>query len=352
MRGIEAKLNHGVVLVVDNDAGRRAAIADTVIAAFVSPVIQQCAWLDHLRPRVGLHADLAILTPERQTPGEPDALVDILRTFSATPTIVLTDPAEPQRAVNAVLEGASDALVMEPSYLQLLPSHMKRAMTRAHFQNVLDRRSESTTSYAGTRTLDTLHQTRQENTRLRSRLVTLRAAALLDPLTGLANRRALDSHLSRLWDAATLCDTDVSCLVVDVDNFKRLNDTHGHALGDRVLTLVAMILLEQCRQDDIAARMGGDEFVVLLPGASTEQAEQVASRIQHGFHAALPRLNIADPCTLSIGVASRKRNLPARAEDLIVHADEAMYIAKRAGKNRVELGVRTGAPAPRLASAG
>lgn len=155
--------------------------------------------------------------------------------------------------------------------------------------------------------------------------------ALTDSLTGLNNRHALEqtlaqdlARLGRVWGP-------YSVLFCDLDHFKRVNDTFGHAAGDQILQQVAAILRQRLRRGDFAARCGGDEFVVLLPDASAQQAGVVAEDIRQRV------ANATTPCriTVSIGVASPVRgDLDPRR--LLDTADAAMYIAKRSGRDRVE----------------
>lgn len=374
MDRIEAKLTPSVVVIVDDDAARASRVGAAIRAWFGTPVVKVRCWREQLGEHADVLADLAILTPNVQIGDNPDPIPSALAEFAQVPTIVLTAACESQRAVNAVLEGASDAMVMEPSYLESLPARIRRTLARGQFQNTRDRRDTAIT--------ESLKRSKQENKRLRDKLGHVQTAAMLDPLTGLGNRRLLDQRLSRLWDLAVLSDSELSCLVIDIDNFKWVNDSLGHAAGDRLLMLTAKVLLDQCRQDDVAARTGGDEFVVLLHDASAEQAQQVAQRIRTqfekesrqffgGFARPVERAieRASDPglvvesvklhttksralATISVGGASRKLNRPSAAHDLVAHADEAMYAAKRAGKNRVELCVRCGVGGVRWAAAG
>ncbi|MBC7773583.1 MAG: diguanylate cyclase [Pyrinomonadaceae bacterium] len=370
MDRIEAKLTPSVVVIVDDDAARASLVGGALRSWFGTSVVQVRTWREQLSEQSPVLADLVILTPNLQVGDSPDPVAATLAQLSHVPTIVLAAACESQRAVNAVLDGASDAMVMEPSYLERLPARIRRTLSRERFQNVGDRRDTVIT--------ESLRRSKQENKRLRDRLGHVQTAAMLDPLTGLGNRRLFDQRLAQLWEIAQAADSELSCLLIDIDNFKSVNDTAGHAAGDRLLVLTAKVLLDQCRQDDVATRTGGDEFVVLLHGASAEQAQQVANRIRTQFEKETRELLSAsaqsvertiDPrcggkrvtlhttrsramATISVGGASRKLNRPSNAQDLVEQADEAMYAAKRAGKNRVELCIRSGASGVRWAAAG
>jgi diguanylate cyclase (GGDEF)-like protein len=172
----------------------------------------------------------------------------------------------------------------------------------------------------------------------------LQAISLTDRLTGVANRRAYDSRLNELWELSQERREPLSAVMVDVDHFKRLNDTYGHAYGDRVLQRIASLLEQSLREeDDFVARFGGEEFVVLLPNALPESAMKVAERIrtlvQVAGSPALQRdINAATQeiwATVSCGVATAWPSHGYESARLIADADAAMYRAKREGRNRV-----------------
>lgn len=166
----------------------------------------------------------------------------------------------------------------------------------------------------------------------------LRAAlaeeAVRDPLTGLHNRRHLDRVLVADLAGAT-AQRPVSVLVLDVDHFKAVNDGYGHATGDRVLQAVARVLTGAARADDTVARLGGEEFVVVLPGAGRREAAERAEVIRRRC-AALPQDGPAGTpaVTVSVGVAEAPDD-GADPAGLLARADEAVYAAKAAGRDRV-----------------
>jgi diguanylate cyclase (GGDEF)-like protein len=159
---------------------------------------------------------------------------------------------------------------------------------------------------------------------LRRRLEALGHEAETDPLTGLANRRALDRALERQAGRA------VAALVVDIDHFKLVNDRHGHGAGDRVLRELAGRLAGSVRDGDLVARSGGEEFVVLLPNGKESAAAMVAHRIVASARARPFALREGElPVTVSVGYSVG----PAGPE-LLRRADEALYAAKAAGRDR------------------
>jgi diguanylate cyclase (GGDEF)-like protein/PAS domain S-box-containing protein len=164
---------------------------------------------------------------------------------------------------------------------------------------------------------------------------TLREQAVRDSLTGLYNRRYLDEMLERELARARRENYPVSVMMIDIDHFKNFNDIHGHQAGDEILKALGALLRNGIRQGDIACRYGGDEFIVIMPGADKADAEQRAEAIHLNFNSL--RINYAgvEMCaTVSIGVAF----YPQHGDDIdqiIKAADSAMYEAKQAGRNRV-----------------
>ena len=172
------------------------------------------------------------------------------------------------------------------------------------------------------------------NLRLRE---ALREMAMVDPLTQLANRRQLDAMLDGEIRELAGQGMAVACLMIDVDHFKRFNDTYGHDAGDAVLREVGAVLQSATREGDFSFRYGGEEFLMLLPGLEPEQAAERAQDIR-GRIAALSLShdgNALGAITASIGVACAPRHCPP--ERLVQTADAALFCAKEGGRNRVEL---------------
>jgi len=154
--------------------------------------------------------------------------------------------------------------------------------------------------------------------------------ATRDALTGLANRRLLEETLDLELARARRESTPLSVVVVDVDHFKDVNDTHGHLVGDEVLREIGAVLDANTKAFDLAARYGGDEFVVLLPGCTRADVEMVAQRLRRAIAAGVQHV----PVSVSAGVATLPDDA-ADGERLLVAADAALYEAKRGGRDRV-----------------
>ncbi|EYD70945.1 diguanylate cyclase [Limimaricola hongkongensis] len=165
-------------------------------------------------------------------------------------------------------------------------------------------------------------------------------AALTDPLTGLWNRRYALPHLARLIAGAQARRRPVGVMLLDIDLFKAVNDTHGHAAGDEVLRQVAARLRDGLRPADLLARIGGEEFLVAMPDTSLDQARSAAERLRHRIREAPFRISeTRGSCrvTVSVGVALGPRGTDpeTEAEALMSRADAALYAAKTTGRNRV-----------------
>ena len=160
-------------------------------------------------------------------------------------------------------------------------------------------------------------------------LAEVKHLATVDGLTGLANRRTFEDALHREVSRAVRSGDDLSLLLVDVDHFKRVNDTYGHPMGDEVLRHVGRVLSSRGRDFDFPARYGGEEFVVILPGCSPDEAIAVAERLRAGIAGTDAPL----PVTASVGVASLHRDA-SDGEALVKAADEALYDAKVQGRDR------------------
>jgi eukaryotic-like serine/threonine-protein kinase len=159
--------------------------------------------------------------------------------------------------------------------------------------------------------------------------------ATRDALTGLYNRRHFFALVSSRAQEAQRQPRPSAAVMVDIDVFKKVNDTYGHAVGDEVIREVAGRLSHCLREEDVICRYGGEEFAVLLSGASAQQADAVAARL-HDAIGARPVDTAAGPLvvTVSVGVTTRRLE-PADTEGLLSSADEALYAAKRAGRNQV-----------------
>jgi two-component system cell cycle response regulator len=174
-------------------------------------------------------------------------------------------------------------------------------------------------------------------TRLKEARDQMEALAMQDGLTGLCNRRAIEAQAQAECSRAARDEQPTSVILLDVDHFKAVNDRYGHQIGDQALRLMADVLARSQRGYDVAGRWGGEEFMLVLPETTLEDAGRVAERVRATVAAAA--LPLSDGTSLevrvSLGVAGTCDSVPPSADALIRQADEALYQAKRAGRNRV-----------------
>ncbi len=176
-----------------------------------------------------------------------------------------------------------------------------------------------------------------EQARLREHAMALDRAAHEDVLTGLHNRRHAEFALPLLVEGARMANQVISVAALDVDHFKKINDSHGHAVGDAVLQQLAQLLRHRLRSADLMARIGGEEFLAVLVGIAPQQAAEICERlrlavVEHDWAAITPGLLVR----ISVGI-SGGAPLQHQGDTLLNRADQALYAAKRGGRNRVHV---------------
>jgi diguanylate cyclase (GGDEF)-like protein len=186
---------------------------------------------------------------------------------------------------------------------------------------------------------ETQRQLLRANRELKRNEATIRELMQTDSLTGVGNRRRLDESLIAEVERSQRYHHSLCLLITDMDHFKDVNDHHGHALGDEVLKRFALLLREHCRQSDLVARFGGEEFVILLPDTSLENAVACAERIRQRLESQ-PLVGRVGRVTASFGVAMLAKQ--EDGADLMRRADQALYRSKKEGRNRVTQSVVSG----------
>ncbi|TSE38064.1 putative diguanylate cyclase YdaM [Tepidimonas fonticaldi] len=181
----------------------------------------------------------------------------------------------------------------------------------------------------------------ESNRQLEAQRAELEALATRDPLTGLLNRREFVRQAEHELARARRLGAPLTLIMLDLDHFKAINDRHGHAVGDEVLRQTARYMAGSTRQTDRVARFGGEEFVLLLPDTSAEQAWHLADKLREGLaRVCIPTLGV--PVTASLGVASVLGTESVTLEAVLHRADQAMYEAKRSGRNRTVVAADAG----------
>jgi diguanylate cyclase (GGDEF)-like protein len=255
-------------------------------------------------------------------------LLEEIRRRCATPVIMVTGENVGHIATEAINKGATDYVVKTGDYLFTIPLVVQKNLTVAKVMRENDRLR---------RQLElALADVRDKNAQLEDSLKRVEEMAATDPLTGLYNRRHFARVIDQLYAEALRYNKDLSCVMIDMDGFKQINDTMGHQVGDALLVLAGKVIGANMRRMDVAARYGGDEFVLLLPHACADEAAGAAQRIREEFRAASETI-VRRPqgVTMSIGIGSLATNRPSGSEQLIAIADAALYGAKQQGRDRI-----------------
>ena len=242
-----------------------------------------------------------------------DVLRDV-RERCSTPVIMVTGENVGETAAEAIRQGATDYVVKVGDYLFTIPLVIEKNLTVA---KIIKEKEE-------------LHRQLEEKNKQ------LEQMAATDALTGVYNRRHFGRVLEQLFAEAQRYDKELACVMIDLDGYKQLNDTYGHQVGDQLLVMAGKVICANMRRMDVAARYGGDEFVLLLPQGTCDEATHAAGRIREEFFAASASLlKRKEGVTMSIGVASLKTCAAVNADQLVNHADQALYQSKAHGRNRV-----------------
>ena len=317
------------LLIIEDDDDQRDLIRETLEDHFGKGTVVAVG-----SRRQAMNEDLSsfdlILTDYNLPDGSGMDLLKDVQARCTTPVIMVTGENVGQIAAEAIRRGATDYVVKVGDYLFTIPLVVEKNLIVAklrHENEALRRDLE--------RALDDV---RQSNTQLQEALRRTEELAATDPLTGLYNRRHFSRVLDQMFAEAGRYGKDLAAVMIDLDGYKQLNDTFGHQLGDELLVAAGKVIGANMRRMDIAARYGGDEFVLLLPHASAEEAAGVVQRIREEFAGASAKvLGRERGVTMSVGVASLHRQRCTNADQLVAAADAALYVAKELGRNRIEI---------------
>ncbi len=244
------------------------------------------------------------------------------------PLLLLGSELEAALMLEAIHAGALDFVIRDETYLQRLPLVVTKSIALGRMRIENHRLHHDLAA--------SLAELAENHRQLQSAVDQLKATARTDELTGLCNRRSLKEALAHAWATSIRHSQPLAFLMIDLDGFKGINDTHGHHRGDELLALTGRVLQANCRQIDLPARYGGDEFCVMMPNTEAHEAVRVARRLMREFHLLVTRCGSwASGVGMSIGIAHSDLGRPAGADQLIRRADEALYAAKAAGKRRL-----------------
>jgi len=297
----------GRILIVEDREQSAQRIAETLGREHEVEVVAQTT--EAIVRAKGGDYDLAIasLSLDRQDGLRFCATLRSLDATRQTPILTIVDEGDLKRLVRALDIGVNDYL-MRPVERSELVARVRTQLRRKRYSD-----------------------------KLRHSLQLSLEMAITDQLTGLFNRRYMSRHLNTLVSNAASTGKPVSFLILDIDFFKQVNDTHGHDCGDEVLREFANRISANVRGIDLACRYGGEEFVVVMPDTDLNFAYMVAERLRQAVADAPFRINVPPgqlPVTISIGVTASE-GVGDTAESLLRRADQALYRAKRDGRNRV-----------------
>lgn len=317
-----------LILLVEGDEELAEIVTITLTGHFRRACVERVETVAALA-EVDLSRFGAVLCAARLPDGTG---LDVLRALSGVradlPVIIVAAEPDVPAALEAVRAGASDVVVLTPGSHIALPLTVEKnlALARTKEEN---RRLQAALG-------DSLDALRAKNEELERAVSSLEAMALTDDLTGLANRRRLTDRLDQMYAQAVRYSSDLACLMIDLDGFKTINDTLGHQRGDELLALAGRIVAGSVRSSDVAARYGGDEFVILLPHTSWSTAATLGARLSAKFQREAGKMGrVGLRCGMSIGVACLGLSAPADGDQLLAQADNALYAAKQAGKSRI-----------------
>lgn len=300
------------ILVVDDDAAVRREMAKDLESAGYRVVMGETGQEALAKVR-DERPDLVIMDVEMPGMGGREAcrIIKANKSFGFIPIILVTARQDMQTKVEGLEMGADDYLV-KPLNLLELTARVKSMLRLKALQDEL---------------MGTNEKLKMVNERLQE-------LSMTDPLTGLYNRLFFHKRIDYEFQRADRYRNPLALLMLDLDHFKQVNDTHGHPFGDYVLKKTAMLLLSSVRQVDIVARYGGEEIVIACPETNMAQAKIVAERIRSAMEKTEFSIDeTSTNVTLSLGIAVCPREDLKNADDLLRAADEALYQAKQAGRN-------------------
>jgi two-component system cell cycle response regulator len=316
------------LLIVEDDADQRELMRETLedhFGAAVS-VVAVGSKADAMAEDLGAF-DLILSDYNLPDATGMDLLAEVRRRCT-TPVIMVTGENVGHIAAQAVRNGATDYIVKIGDYLFTIPLVVEKNLTVAKIKRENEELSLKLEK--------ALQDVCDKNKQLEESLKKVEELAATDPLTGLYNRRHFARVLDQLYAEAQRYEKDLSCVMIDLDNYKHFNDSYGHQVGDELLMLAGKVIAANMRRMDVAARYGGDEFVLLLPHASASEAANVAQRIGADFErASALLLRRKDGVSMSLGIGSISINHPAHADQLVAMADSALYRAKDSGRGRI-----------------
>lgn len=308
------------VLLVDDDATTRAMLEGVLGGALGHSVI--CAGNGHEALAVAVEALPQIVITDWMMPGMSG--LELSRALRATDWgqtiyLIMLTSVESEDEISEAFEAGVDDFLTKPVNIRTLRARLRAAWHYVQLLEAWERDRAQLKQFAAELAIS--------NRRLEH-------AAMTDLLTSLPNRRSGMTSLAKAWSAANRSSQPLSVMVLDVDHFKRVNDTYGHAIGDAVLREVAQALQRSARKDDSVCRLGGEEFLMICQNADLKSALMAAERLRRMIESLrITAGSAVIQISISIGIASREAGM-SDADALVNAADRALYQAKQSGRNR------------------
>ncbi len=266
------------------------------------------------------------------------------------PVLILTTVSDVENKVKGLNAGADDYVTKPFEVVELIArvnsilrtqgllEQLKREIAEHTRTEVRLKKTNEELAKSANNLKQTVHKLAESKKIIENQNKILSELSIRDGLTGLYNYRHMLQTLRKEFSRAKRYNTDLSCLMLDIDFFKKINDSCGHGFGDYVLKECAKVLQHCTRESDFLSRYGGEEFVVLLPHADINGAMQTAERLRESFEKnTFSSDSFSKTITVSIGVASLGQHQPSQAEEILTYADKALYQAKNDGRNRVRM---------------
>ena len=317
------------LLIIEDDLDQRELIRETLDSRFGEGTVTA---VGSAAEALGCELEKfdLILSDYNLPDGSGLELLAKIKARCDTPVILVTGENVGQIATNAIRAGATDYIVKIDDYLFTIPLMVEKNLAASQLRKENER--------LGKELEKALAELRDRNVQLEQSLKRVEEVAATDPLTGLYNRRHFGKLLEQLFSEAHRYDADLACIMLDLDGYKQFNDTYGHQAGDQMLVVLGKVIASNLRTMDVSARYGGDEFILLLPKAGTQEAALAANRIREDFRSASrTKLVQTHSVTMSVGIASIHGDRPVSADQLVAAADKSLYRAKEGGRDRIAI---------------
>ena len=324
MTAIQLKL-----LIIDDDADQRLLTREVLEDRFGSGCVDEAA-----TGADALAKDLCAYDMILSDYNLPDCtgmeLLTQIRERCRTPVIMVTGENVSEFAAEAIRRGATDYVVKVGDYFFTIPLVVEKNLTVVKLMRENEQLHNKLQS--------SLDEVNLKNRQLNDALKRVEEMAATDALTGLCNRRHFSLMVEQFFAEATRYNSDMACVMIDLDGYKQLNDSLGHQMGDQILVVVGEIIRNSIRKADVGARYGGDEFVLLLPRSDATEAERLVGRIREEFkHRSKEMTKWERGLSMSMGISSVSGNQPGSADELVAAADAALFTSKQNGRDRITI---------------